>query len=100
VRDIVRRAAAPRRGIVRVPAELRGRAAEALDHRGITASEAANGRQDEVELTLPVDLPAEESAEAALRCLLDAGVPVLGFTLEGGRLSDAFLSVTGEPSDE
>jgi ABC-2 type transport system ATP-binding protein len=100
VRDIMRRAAAPRRGIVQVPAELRTRAVEALDHRRISAREAIDGRQDEVELTLPADLPAEESATAALRCLLDAGVPVLGFTLEGGRLSDAFLSVTEGSSDE
>jgi ABC-2 type transport system ATP-binding protein len=100
VRDIMRRAAAPRRGIVQVPAELRTRAAEALHHRHIPAREALDGRQDEVELTLPADLPAEESATTALRCLLDAGVPVLGFTLEGGRLSDAFLSVTEESSDE
>jgi ABC-2 type transport system ATP-binding protein len=100
VRDIMRRAAAPRRGIVQVPAELRTRAAEALDRGRIPASEAPNGRQDEIELTLPPDLPNEESASAALRCLLDAGVPVLGFTLEGGRLSDAFLSVTEGSSDE
>jgi ABC-2 type transport system ATP-binding protein len=94
VRDIMRRAAAPRRGVVRVPAEHRARVAEALVGTRISVTEVANGGQDEVALTLPADLPPEEAAGAALRCLLDAGVPVLGFNLEGGRLSDAFLSVT------
>ena len=36
---------------------------------------------------------ADAAAAAALRALLDAGVPVAEFTLEGGRLSDAFLEV-------
>jgi len=100
VRDIVRRAAAPRRGIVQVPAELRARASEALAGRQISATEVTTGHQDEVELMLPAGLPPEEAASVALRCLLDAGVPVLGFTVEGGRLSDAFLSVTEGSSDE
>jgi ABC-2 type transport system ATP-binding protein len=38
----------------------------------------------------------EDSCADALGRLLAAGVPVLGLTLEGGRLSDAFLSLTGE----
>jgi ABC-2 type transport system ATP-binding protein len=100
VREIVRRAAAPRRGVVQVPTELRARATEALGHGRISARKALNGRHDEVEVTLPAELPAEESATAALRCLLDAGIPVLGFTMEGGRLSDAFLSVTEGSSDD
>ena len=100
VQEIMRSAAAPRRGIVQVPAELRARAAEALAARGIYATGVTNGRQDEVELTLPAELLPDEAASVALRCLLDAGVPVLGFTLEGGRLSDAFLAVTEGASDE
>ena len=36
------------------------------------------------------------AAAAALRALLDAGVPVAEFSLEGGRLSDAFLEVVSE----
>ncbi len=99
VGEIVRRAAAPRRGAVQVPVEQRPRAVEVLAGQGIEAS-AAHDRQDEVELVLPADLPPEESSAAALRCLLDAGVPVLGLTLEGGRLSDAFLAVTGGASDD
>jgi hypothetical protein len=36
---------------------------------------------------------ADAAAAAALRALLDAGIPVAEFALEGGRLSDAFLEV-------
>jgi hypothetical protein len=31
----------------------------------------------------------------ALRRLVEAHVPVVGYELEGGRLSDAFLAMTG-----
>jgi ABC-2 type transport system ATP-binding protein len=95
VAEVVRRAAAPRRGVVRVPSHLHTRAFDVLDSQGLVADGTGrNGHRDEVELRLPADEPLEVSATAALRCLLDAGVPVLGLTLEGGRLSDAFLAVT------
>ena len=32
----------------------------------------------------------------AVRALTDSGVPLLAFELEGARLSDAFLSMTGD----
>jgi ABC-2 type transport system ATP-binding protein len=100
VDEVVRRAAAPREGVVLVPPHLRTRAVDALTARRVLAEDAAlDGRPEEVRLRLPGDTPAEESSAAALRCLLDAGVPVLGFTLEGGRLSDAFLRVTREGTD-
>ena len=40
----------------------------------------------------------ETSAELArlVDALADAGVPILAFELEGARLSDAFLAMTGE----
>ena len=99
VREIVSRAAAPRRGTVQVPPELGDLAVDALS-RGRIAAVRGNGHGEEVEVRLATDLSPEEGASAALRCLLDAGVPVLGFTMEGGRLSDAFLSVTeGSPDD-
>jgi hypothetical protein len=37
-------------------------------------------------------------ANGAVRALLDAGIPLLAFELEGGRLSDAFLYLTGGQS--
>jgi ABC-2 type transport system ATP-binding protein len=95
VAEVVRRAAAPRRAVVRVPPHLRTRAFEVLAGQELVADGAGrNGQRDEVELRLPGDEPPEQSTSAALRCLLDAGVPVLGLSLEGGRLSDAFLAVT------
>jgi ABC-2 type transport system ATP-binding protein len=33
---------------------------------------------------------------AALHAVVSAGVPVLSFEVEGARLSDAFLAMTGE----
>lgn len=100
VREIVRRAGAPRRGVVQVPPGHQARAIEALDRGRISAGKAPNGRHDEIEIMLPAALPAEEAATAALRCLLEADVPVLGFQVEGGGLSDAFLSVTEGSSDD
>ena len=101
VAEVVRRAAAPRRGVVQVPRHLRARAFEALAAHHLV-SEGADGESppDVVELRLPGDQPPEESSADALRCLLDAAVPVLGFSLEGGRLSDAFLAVTEGAGDD
>ena len=36
------------------------------------------------------------AVDALLRRLLDAGVPVLGFEIEGSRLADVFMDLTGE----
>ncbi len=98
VPEIIRRAAAPRRAFVRVAVEDRDRAVELLAVRGgpaaVDGADRSPQRPDEIVLALPPDLPVGEAAGAALRPLLEASVPVLGFTLEGGRLSDAFLAVT------
>jgi ABC-2 type transport system ATP-binding protein len=97
--EIVRRAAAPRRAVVQVPVELRDRAIELLSGDRIDAA-PGSGRQDEVRLTLPADESSEQSSSRALGCLLSGGVPVLGFTLAGGRLDDAFLAVTEKAHHE
>ncbi len=101
VAEVVRRAAAPRKGVVQVPPHLRTRAVDVLAAEDLVSDATIrDGHRDEVELLLPSDEPPEKSSAAALRCLLDAGVPVLGLSLEGGRLSDAFLSVTqGDGND-
>jgi ABC-2 type transport system ATP-binding protein len=84
-----------------VPPQLRGRAVDALDARHLVAEDGTDdARPDEIRLRLPGDQPPEQSSAAALRCLLDAAVPVLGLSLEGGRLSDAFLAVTEGAADE
>ena len=95
VSEVARRAAAPRRGRVTVPPEQRGRALEALAGTEVLAS-AGPDHGGELELIMPPGVPPEAAASAALGRLVGAGVPVLGFALEGGRLSDAFLTVTSE----
>jgi ABC-2 type transport system ATP-binding protein len=98
VAEVTRRAAAPRRGRFRVPAELREQALHALGGvAGISDVQAAGGRADWVVATL-ADTAGIESVQArvseAVRALGEAGVALLAFELEGARLSDAFLSMT------
>ena len=90
----------PSAAVVQVPPHLHSRAVDVLAAQHLVADGAGrtDGR-DRVELRLPGDEPPETSSTAALRCLLDAGVPVLGLSLEGGRLSDAFLAVTQGEGD-
>jgi ABC-2 type transport system ATP-binding protein len=96
VAEVARRAAAPRRGLVSVPPEFRDRALELLAGASLQAAAVGNDHGGQLEMLIPVGVVPETATAEALRCLLDAGVPVLGFTLEGGRLSDAFLAVTEE----
>jgi ABC-2 type transport system ATP-binding protein len=92
VADIARRAAAPRHARVRIAPKLTHAAVAALPNGGkITAAETRPG---ELELTWPGEADPEAMSAEALRVLLDAQVPVVGFELEGGRLSDAFLAMT------
>jgi hypothetical protein len=46
-------------------------------------------------MTLTGSMGRDELSADALRSLLANDISVLQFTLEGGRLSDAFLEVTG-----
>jgi ABC-2 type transport system ATP-binding protein len=94
VAEVARRASAPRRAVVRVPAELHSRAVEVL--HGAVHQVHAGEHPGEVMLGFAQGAAPEDSCADALGRLLAAGVPVLGLTLEGGRLSDAFLSLTGE----
>jgi ABC-2 type transport system ATP-binding protein len=94
VTDVARRAAAPRQARLQVAPELAERALAALAGASRVAAAAANGRSGDLQLTLGQDVGPEVGTAEALRVLLDAGVPVLGFELEGGRLSDAFLEMT------
>jgi ABC-2 type transport system ATP-binding protein len=59
----------------------------------VSAARAADGRPGEVTIELSAELAAPAAAAAVLATLVEAGVPVAEFTLEGGRLSDAFLEV-------
>jgi ABC-2 type transport system ATP-binding protein len=94
VAEVVRSAAVPRRGLLKVPPELRDRAVEVLTAAALDAAASDGDHTGALELRLPAELEPEVAAAKALGSLLDAGVPVLGFSLEGGRLGDAFLAVT------
>jgi len=91
VAEVARQAAAPRRGRFRVPAEARDGALLALaaipDLGGVRPDD---GRAGWLVLDGPdVDVPAATATLGA------AGIPVLAFELEGARLSDAYLAMTG-----
>ena len=94
VAEVARRAAAPRRGLVKVPPELHARALEIVAGSEVAAVAGDGDHRGELVLTLPAGATPETAASPALHRLLEAGVPVLGFAMEGGRLSDAFLAVT------
>jgi ABC-2 type transport system ATP-binding protein len=94
VAEVARRAAAPRRGLVKVPPQFRTRALEVLAASEVVAAVGRGDLRGELVLTMPGGVAPDNAASLALRRLLEAGVPVLGFTLEGSRLSDAFLTVT------
>ena len=99
VADVTRRAAAPRRGRFRVPAELRDVALQVLAGvPGIDEAQPLDGRPDWVIASFGQAGQAGTAADVsgAVRALAEAGVPLLAFELEGARLSDAFLAMTSE----
>jgi ABC-2 type transport system ATP-binding protein len=93
VAEIVRRAAAPRRGRIRVAPEDAERAREALNGSGVAHANGAGSAGG----WLSVQLAAGgASLNPVVAVLLDAGLPLLAGELEGARLSDAFLAMTGD----
>jgi ABC-2 type transport system ATP-binding protein len=99
VAEVAQRAAAPRRALVRVPPQVRARALEVLTTCEVGAVVGSGDHRGELVLTMPTGVTPEDAASLALGRLLEAGVPVLGFAMEGGRLSDAFLAITEETAD-
>jgi ABC-2 type transport system ATP-binding protein len=95
VSEVCERAAAPRRARLLVPVDQGDRALAVLTGRGIDASPADSGHPGDVTMTLTGSVGRDELSADALRSLLANDISVLQFTLEGGRLSDAFLEVTG-----
>jgi ABC-2 type transport system ATP-binding protein len=94
----IKRKAAPRTARVRVPDEMREQALSVLRQaRGVAAADSAEGEGGWLAVTFERGDDGEHAvANAAIRGLLDAGVPIVAFELEGGRLSDAFLYLTGQ----
>ena len=94
VAEVVSRAAAPRSARLRTgPDRVEEAVTRLAAVHAVSAARAADGRPGEVTIELSAELAAPAAAAAVLATLVEAGVPVAEFTLEGGRLSDAFLEV-------
>lgn len=94
VAEVVQRAAAPRSARVRVEANVVDRAQVVLSGApGVELVELADGLPGALRATLNASAGAE-AMNGGLRALIEAGVPVLSFELEGARLSDAFIAMT------
>ena len=94
----IKRKAAPSTARARVSEEVHERALAALkDSPGVAGVDPAEAGGGWLKLTFNRGAAEDEYAVAnsAIRALLDAGIPVPSFELEGGRLSDAFLHLTG-----
>jgi ABC-2 type transport system ATP-binding protein len=97
VSEVARRAAAPRSGRLHVAPEHAGRALAALAAApGVDEVERADGQPGWLTVAFA---PAGQhtnngSPNEAVRALLDAGITLFSFELEGARLSDAFLAMT------
>jgi ABC-2 type transport system ATP-binding protein len=97
VSEIVRRAAAPRSGRFRVAPEHAERAVAALAcTRGVEEVGRANSQPGWLTVVFAPPLAHTEdgSPNDAVRALIDSGITVLSFELEGARLSTAFLTMT------
>jgi ABC-2 type transport system ATP-binding protein len=96
VSEVVRRAAAPRSGRLHVAPEHAERAVAALAGApGVEEVARANGQPGWFTVVFAKGNHSNEvAANDAVRVLIDSGVPLLSFELEGARLSDAFLAMT------
>ncbi len=97
VSEIARRAAAPRSGRLHVSPEHAERAVAALaGNRAVEHVRRTDGRPDwlTVVFATPGGTQDDGLLNEAVRALLEAGVPLVSFELEGARLSDAFLAMT------
>jgi ABC-2 type transport system ATP-binding protein len=91
----IKRKAAPSTARIHVPAEVHDRAHSVLT--GAPGVIRVDGSGGDLNLTFDPGLTDESAAaNGAIRALLDAGVSIQSFELEGGRLSDAFLHLTGD----
>jgi ABC-2 type transport system ATP-binding protein len=101
VGEVTRAVAARPTGRLRVPVESVGRASEALARIAGVTVEVADDQPDMLRITLTgappgQPGPADAAMNVALQAVLSAGIPVLSFDVEGARLTDAFLAMTGE----
>jgi ABC-2 type transport system ATP-binding protein len=99
VADVIRTARVEPSARLRVPTELVERARQVLADLAGFSVDQAEGRPDVLRIAFRPPSGAEASRpdgmNAALAAVTDAGVPVLSFEVDGVRLSDAFLTMTG-----
>jgi ABC-2 type transport system ATP-binding protein len=98
VAEVSRRAAAPRSARLQVAHDRLGDALRLLGSvAGIERAEAAEGRPGSLTLTLAArnGRSGEDALADGVRALLAEDILPLSFELEGARLSDAFLAMTG-----
>ena len=94
VAEVARRAAAPRSARLRVAPECVHEALAVLARApGVQHLVRADGVPGSLTATLD-DRTSNGLMNEGLRLLVETGVPVLSFELEGARLSDAFLAMT------
>jgi ABC-2 type transport system ATP-binding protein len=94
VSEVVRRAAAPRSGSLQVAAEQTELAAAVLGRVAGVSQVSSDGRPGLLTVSFARARAEDASLNAAVRALLDAGIVLVSFQLEGARLSDAFLAMT------
>ncbi len=98
VAEIVRRAAAPRRVRVQVAHEEAERAVAALASvRGVERVELHDDQAGRLTVVLEARSgdTSDPSPNDSIRALLDSGIALRSFEIDGARLSDAFLAMTG-----
>jgi ABC-2 type transport system ATP-binding protein len=96
----IKRIAAPRAARFHVPPEMHDKALAALTQaEGVPDVSPINGDRGWFTVTFDsawLNDHRKTGMNNAIRALANAEVLILSFELEGGRLSDAFLSLTGE----
>ena len=99
VGDVTRAMAGRRGAVLRVPVELVERATAALITLPGVTVEVAEDRPDLLKVVRVAPRGADGDLDlamnAALQAVVNSGVPVLSYEVEGARLSDAFLALTG-----
>ena len=102
VDELRRRSADAGSARLRVPAGLADAAEQALERIGRSGLRVEPDRSGLLAVSWAGPVAAADGADGdarvgadLLRAVLDAGIPVLSFDLDGGRLSDAFRSITG-----
>ena len=94
VSDVARRAPAPRRGRVRVPGNHAAVARQVLAAVDGVVSVHSSDQPGELAIEVAAEVTGEAASERMLGALLAAGVAVVSFDIEAGRLSDAYLQLT------